>query len=173
MSLAFIDVIFLAIMVLFGIICAVKGFIKVLFEKGALILGIWAAILFYKTLVPFVSTYVNIKFLAIALSFLLVFLVVYIVMMVIRKLISSIFDNEIFKSLDRLLGFIFGFIEGLAIVAIILIVLSGQPWFDVSGLLDSSVIYNILKGLISVPVQSFTNIVDPERIIPLGKGGNA
>ena len=94
-------------------------------------------------------------------------------MMIIRQLVSSIFENEIFSSLDKVLGFVFGVLEGLAIVAVILIILSGQTWFDVSKLLDSSVIYKLLKGIIAVPVQSFTNIVDPEKIIPLGKGGNA
>lgn len=173
MTFSFIDVIFIIIMLLFGVICAAKGFIKEVFGKGAIVLGIWFAILFYKKLVPYVSKYIDFKFLSIAIAFLLIFLVVYLVMMIIRQLVSSIFENEIFSSLDKVLGFVFGVLEGLAIVAVILIILSGQTWFDVSKLLDSSVIYKLLKGIIAVPVQSFTNIVDPEKIIPLGKGGNA
>lgn len=173
MTFAFIDVVFIVIMILCGIICASKGFIKEVFGKGAIVLGIWFAILFYKKLVPYVSKYINFKFLSIAVSFLLIFLVVYLVMMILRQLVSSFFENEIFTSLDKVLGFVFGILEGLAVVAVILIILSGQTWFDVSKLLDSSVIYRMLKGLIAVPVQEFSNIVDPEKIVPLGKGGNA
>lgn len=173
MTFSFLDVIFIIIMFLFGIICTTKGFIKEVFGKGALVLGVWMAILFYKKLVPYVSRYVTIYIVSVAVSLLIIFLVVYLIMMILRQLVSSFFENEIFKTLDKALGFVFGLLEGLAVVAVILIVLSAQPWFDVSNLLDTSIIYRMLKGVIAIPVQSVSNLVDPHAIVPLDNGSKA
>src|SRR5574344_1574523 len=76
MKHSFLDAIFLVIILLPAIICSIKGFIKEVFGMGALVLGIWAAALFYKLLTPFLSNYIHVQFLAIALSFLIIFLVV-------------------------------------------------------------------------------------------------
>lgn len=171
MKISFLDAIFLVIILLPAIICSIKGFIKEVFGMGALVLGIWAAALFYKLLTPFLANYIHVQFLAIALSFLIIFLVVYLVVMIVRAVIGQVFDNDFFKNLDHFLGFVFGALEGLAIVAVILILIAGQPWFDVSELLDHSFFYHIMKWFIAAPAQSISNVVDTEKIIPIKTKG--
>lgn len=171
MKISFLDAIFLVIVLLPAIICSIKGFIKEVFGMGALVLGIWAAALFYKLLTPFLAKYIHIQFLAIALSFLIIFLVVYLVVMIVRAVIGQVFDNDFFKNLDHFLGFVFGALEGLAIVAVILILIAGQPWFDVSELLDHSFFYHMMKWFIAAPAQSISNVVDTEKIIPIKTKG--
>lgn len=171
MSISFIDTVFLVIILLLAVICMFKGFIKEVLGKGAVILGIWAAILFYKLLVPYLLKYIHLRFLAIALSFLLVFLVVYLIVMIIRAIVGAAFQGEVLKGLDRTLGFVLGALEGLAVVAVILIVLAGQPWFDVSDLLSHSFFYKILKLFIAAPVDSLSHMVDAEKIIPIKNNG--
>lgn len=158
MTFTFLDIIFIAIILLLSIICASKGFIKELFGKGALVLGIWIAVLFYKKLNPYIAKYIHIESVSIVLSFLLIFLVVYLIMMIIRQIVGNIFEGEIFNGLDKTLGFFFGVVEGLAFVAVILILLAAQSWFDVSKLLNGSFFYNMLKGIIATPVDSISNM---------------
>jgi len=167
MTFSFLDVLFIIIILLLGIIGASKGFIKELFGKGALVIGIWTAVLFYKKLVPFIARHIHINFLCIVLSFLLIFLVAYLVVMIIRQLVGHAFEGEIFNGLDKTLGFVFGMIEGLAIVALILIVIAGQTWFPADNLLGSSFFYKLLKGIITVPIDSFSSMMEKKKIVPV------
>ena len=150
-----IDVFFLLLIIIPAIVCASKGFAKELLGKGAFILGIWIALIFYKKLVPYVEKGIHLHFLSVAIAFMLIFLVVFIIVMVIRQIVGAIFDGEIFKGLDRTLGFFLGLIEGIALVAIILIVISSQPWFNMDKLLGDSFFYKMLRWIVVSPVDTF------------------
>ena len=91
--------------------------------------------------------------------------VIYIVLMIVRNIINSVFSGEIFQGLDRLLGFAFGVIEGLALVALLLIILKAQPWFDVQELLDQSFFYKILGWVGSLPTTVQEVPVPEERVV--------
>lgn len=159
MMLSFLDVFFWIIILVIGVIACAKGFLKEIFGKGAIVAGLWIAFLTYKLLSPYILKFVKYEFLAIALAYLLIFLVVYLLVMVIKTFVSSAFEGEIFKGLDKVLGFIFGMIEGLALVALILVLLCAQPWFDVSSIFEKSFFYKILKGLIAVPVKNLSDVM--------------
>ena len=63
------------------------------------------------------------------------------------------FQSDIMSGLNRAMGFLLGIIEGILIVAVILIVLNTQPWFDTTELLGNSFFAKILAGIISQPVD--------------------
>ena len=78
-------------------------------------------------------------------AFVLVFILVFLIVKVIQQVVGKIFEGKILGQLNRLLGFAFGIVEGLAIVALVLIILTVQPWFDVSPILTGSIFYKIFQ----------------------------
>ena len=149
MNQSILDLVFLSIVVLFAVLGVVRGFIKELFARGAPVLGLWAAVLLYRRVNEFFEPYIKIHILSLIVSFLMVFIVVYIILMIVRNIVSGIFGGEILKGLDRILGFAFGIVEGLALVALLLILLQAQPWFDVSELLEQSFFYRMLRWAVA------------------------
>ncbi len=160
MNLPIIDLIFLGIILVCAIVALIRGFINELFGMGVPVISAWVAILFYSRLVPVFDPLVKIHVLAVVISFLIFFAGIFIILKILQLLIKKIFSAKIFTSLDRILGFVFGLVEGLAIVAIVLIILSAQSWFDVSELLNGSIFYKMLSGVLAVPVEGVVNTVN-------------
>lgn len=160
MNLPIIDFIFIGIIVLCSIIALIRGFINEIFGMGVPIVSAWSAIFLYKFLLPTFSDLIKIYVAAVVVSFLIIFIATFLVLKIIQSIIKKIFETKILSSLDRVLGFAFGLLEGLAFVAIILIILTAQPWFDVSSLLNGSIFYKILSGIIAVPVENVVNAVN-------------
>lgn len=165
MNLPIIDFVFLGIIVLCAIIALIRGFINEIFGMGVPIVSAWCAILLYKFLLPTFSSFIKTYILAVIISFLIVFIATFLVLKIIQVILKKIFEAKILSSLDRVLGFAFGVIEGLAFVAIILIILTAQPWFDVSSLLSGSFFYKLLSGIIAVPVENVVNAVNSVNTI--------
>lgn len=160
MNLPIIDFIFIGIIVLCSIIALIRGFINEIFGMGVPIVSAWSAILLYKFLLPTFSDLIKIYVAAVVVSFLIIFIATFLVLKIIQSIIKKIFETKILSSLDRVLGFAFGLLEGLSFVAISLIILTAQPWFDVSSLLNGSIFYKILSGIIAVPVENVVNAVN-------------
>ncbi|MCR4735577.1 MAG: CvpA family protein [Treponema sp.] len=133
-----VDLVMIGIIALFGIITAIKGFSKEIFAQAAWILGVICAVIFYKTLFPFVYDIIKISSLAMILAFIVIFIGVFLIVKIVGHLISKIFSGEILGSLDHTLGFVLGIIEGFIIVLVLVFLLECQPWFDVSPLFEGS-----------------------------------
>lgn len=146
------DLIFLGIIVLCVAIATIKGFFTELFEKGAPIIAIWMAILFYKKLAAIFERFLDKHLLAVILSFLAIFIVAFVILKIVQMSLSKLFETKVLSQLDHILGFVFGILEGLAVCDIILIILTAQQWFDVSELLSHSFFYKMLKPFIFHPV---------------------
>ena len=65
--------------------------------------------------------------------------------------VQKIFSGAILKSLDRFLGLVFGLVEGVAVVCIILLILTAQPWFNTDSILKGSLFLKYLEPVISIP----------------------
>ncbi len=150
MNLPIIDLVFFIIIFACAILAALKGFINELFNRMTPVVAVWMAILFYKQLAVPLLPYVKVLLLATIISFLIIFIVVFILVKLIQQIAGSLTHNKILEQLDKTLGFVFGAIEGLAIVALILILLKSQPWFDVSGLIDGSLFYSLFSRFIAM-----------------------
>lgn len=149
MTLPIIDLVFFVIVAACAVIALLKGFINEIFKFGSPVIAIWLAIILHKYLVPYVEKYVNIRFVPVIISFVLIFIIAFLLLNIIKIILGNVVNNPVLKPVDRFLGLVFGVAEGLAIVAIILIILTAQPWFDVSRLISGSFFYNLLDPFIS------------------------
>lgn len=148
-SLPIIDLIFFCILLIFAITACFKGFVNELFDRGAPIIGLWAAIIFYKRLAALLFPYLRFQILANVFGFILVFILVFLVVKIAQQIIGNIFAGKIFRQLDHTLGFAFGVLEGLAVIALILILLNSQPWFNVSSIVKESIFYKLFLTFLS------------------------
>ncbi len=148
-----IDIIFLAIILVFAIVSAIKGFINAIFNKLCWILGLVAAFLFYNMLSVPMMDFVKNKIASDILSFLVIFIAVFLFIKIIQTILSKVFDGEIMKGLDRSLGFFFGFVEGLVVIYVFIFILLKQPWFSQPAFLEGSFFVRIFNHIINyVPV---------------------
>ncbi len=148
-----IDVIFLAIILVFAIVSAIKGFINAIFNKLCWILGLIAAFLFYKMLSVPMMDFVKNQIASDVLSFLVIFIAVFLFIKIIQTILSKVFDGEIMKGLDRSLGFFFGLVEGIVIVYVFIFLALKQPWFPKPEFLTSSIFVKMFEHIINyVPV---------------------
>ena len=141
MSLSILDIIFLVILLAVTVKATIDGFVVAFFSKAAVILGIAMAVLFYRKLVIVVTRFVDTDtpLLPNVISFLIIFLVVYLIVKIIQQLVGSCFQGESMINLDHALGFFLGIAESLLIIAVILIILRLQPWFDLTSLFKESI----------------------------------
>jgi membrane protein required for colicin V production len=155
-NIAFLDLIFLLLVVLLLIRGNVKGLIAEVFSWASLVLGILAAVYLYKNGAEVIRTKMlqNVKYLPEIMAFLLIFLTVFLIFKIIEKGIKDIIRGVRLGGMDKLLGTIFGFIEGIALVSLILFVISIQPLIEPSKILQGSIFAEILLPLIVKPVSS-------------------
>lgn len=153
MTFTIIDAFFTLIIFCLAIMATLKGFVDELFGKLAFVLGLVVAVFFYSKLYPYIQEWISVVFFAQAIAFILLFIATFLLVKIIQHFIGSFFNNEIMGGLNKALGFILGAVEGLLIVAVILIILTSQPWFDTSSLLKDSFFANLLSGIIVQPVN--------------------
>ncbi|AEF81446.1 CvpA family protein [Leadbettera azotonutricia] len=160
-NVAFIDLVFLLLLVLLLIRGHIKGFIAELFSWASLVLGILASVYLYKNGAELIRTKIlhNVKYLPEIMAFLAIFIVVSLVFKVIEKGIKEIIMGVKLGGVDKLLGAIFGFVEGIALISLLLFIISIQPLFDSSKLLQGSVFADLLLPLIIKPVGPVTVFV--------------
>lgn len=160
MTLPIIDFLFLIVVLAFGVIGVLKGFLNGVFGIAAPILGLWLAAVFCGKLSVPLESQLGIHWLSVILAYLIIFVAVFLIVKIIEKILRGIFTGSIMRSLDRFLGLVLGMAEGVAVVTVIIIVLKAQPWFTVDGLLEGSVFYKVLAPLVASAVPSVTNAVD-------------
>lgn len=138
MNIAFIDLIFIIIILACVLMAVIKGFVASFFGKASFIVGILLGVFFAPKLDIFVSKYINVPYLTTIISFLLIFIFSYLIMRLLQLLIKSLFSGEIMGGLDKALGFFWGLAEGLLIVGVFCAILIVQPFFDLTELLSKS-----------------------------------
>ncbi len=157
------DIFFLLVIAFFAIIAAFRGLINVIMGKIALAGALAAAILFYQKLAVPMTEVVHKEPLAKFLSFLMIFMAVFLLAKIFQQFLQWMFSADILRSLNHALGFLFGAAEGAVIVAVILVILQAQPWFDVSSLLEHSLFYKLLASFISVPASKVEGMLQDVR----------
>lgn len=148
------DLMFIVIIVVFALMAAINGFIKEAFSKIAFIGAIIVAVIFTNMLKLAFYGVVKNTILSAIIAFLILFIGTFLIIKIIQEIFAKIFSKKILKSLDHALGFLFGIVEGLAIVAVIMLVFIIQPWFDTSAIFEGSLFYNYLAPIISGATQT-------------------
>lgn len=155
----FVDIIFCLIILLFAILATKNGFIREVFGKLAIVLGIIVGISFTGLLEPNVSKIISNKVVATVVCFLLLFIVTFLLVHIIQTLISRAFDGEILQGLDRVLGFFLGVVEGCVVVCLILILLISQPWFnELTEFARTGFFYSVFGPVLESPIEYMTGV---------------
>jgi membrane protein required for colicin V production len=121
------DWIFVVILALLGIRCMAKGFVAEILSMAGFIVGILAALLFYRSAGELLVSWglsAKPESLPEVLGFIATFLVAFLVMKLIGRLISEGVEAAELGGIDRALGLVLGLAEGLLLVCILLIAMS-------------------------------------------------
>jgi membrane protein required for colicin V production len=172
-NVVFLDLIFMILLVLMMIRGRVRGFLLEVFSWASLILGILAAVYFYKAAGALMREkyFPNQKALPDILAFLLLFIVVFLVMKMLQKILNDVVKGVKLGGVDKFLGTIFGLIEGVALVSLVLFVLSIQPLFDVSALLEESFLSKLILPLIERrPRVNLNDLKDSVTLLHFRRG---
>ncbi|MDO4507357.1 MAG: CvpA family protein [Spirochaetales bacterium] len=160
MNLPLIDLIFIVIIAASTLIGFLKGFLDEVLGKVIPIASIFVAFMGFKYVLAPVESHIKIHVAAVICAFLLVFIVCFIVLKIVQVILKKIFSASILKSLDRFLGLVFGLVEGVAVVCIILLILTAQPWFNSDSILKGSLFLKYLEPVISVPKGAIRETVN-------------
>ena len=150
MGIAGIDIVFLVIIGISFLRCAVRGFISELLSMAALIFGLMFAIFFFKNTAVLVREWFmpNVKIVPEVISFIALFVIVYILVKIIEMALKSIIEGIQLGGLDRLLGAFLGIVEGIIIICLILFLMHIQRFFNPDPILEKSIFAQILLPLI-------------------------
>lgn len=159
MTITVFDAVMLVIAMVLTVRGAIVGFVSEFFSKAAVILGSLAAVLFHQKLSPYVADVLGPDIYPEAVSFLVIFLVVYLVVKLFQHLAGNAVQGETMTSLDRALGVFLGIAEGLVLVAVILMFLRAQKWFDAGALLEGSLIDRLLGPLVRSGPTAFSGFI--------------
>lgn len=152
MNFAVIDFIFAGLIVLFVIRCFLKGFVNEFLSMAAILLGVLAAVFFYKDVGEFFRERFmpGMDALPDILAFIALLLIVALVVNLLKLMISGIIAGVKLGGADRFLGIVFGFAEGIAVISLILFVLTLiQPVIDTNQLLADSFFAGLLLPFIT------------------------
>jgi membrane protein required for colicin V production len=143
--------IFLGLMGLFMIRCYLKGFISEILSMAAVVLGLLAALFFYKNGAVFIrANYLpGLKAVPEILAFIALFIIVFIIVKLLEITLKGVIEGVQLQGADHFLGIVFGFLEALAVICLILFLLRIQPLFDPSPLLSDSFFARLLLPLIT------------------------
>lgn len=150
MSFSVIDYIFLGLLGLFMIRCYLKGFVSELLSMAAIVLGLLASLFFFKNGAVFIRErfHLDMKVIPEILAFIALFIIVFLIIKLFEILLKGVIEGVKLKGADHFIGIIFGFVEGVVVISLILFLLSIQPLFNPSALLNNSFFAKILLPLI-------------------------
>jgi membrane protein required for colicin V production len=164
------DWIFIVVLVLLGIRCMVKGFVAEVLSVAALLVGLLAALVFYKTAAELFVSWglaAHPASLPGVLGFAAVFLVGYIVMKLVERLITEGIEAAELGSVDRALGLVLGLAEGLLLISLALVVMSVlEPAFKTipgyAKLLEGSAFARFILPIVGPEVAKATQGIKPD-----------
>ena len=151
MNISVMDVIFIILITLFTIRCYLKGFVSEVMSMAGFVLGLLAALFFYKNGGQFLreNFWPDLRTVPEIAAFFALFLIVFIVIKLFEMLLKGIIEGVSLGGADRFLGVIFGLAEGIAVVSLILFLLKVQPLFDPSEILSDSAFARLLLPFIT------------------------
>jgi membrane protein required for colicin V production len=169
------DWIFVAVLVLLGIRCMSRGFVAEVLSVAAILVGLFAALLLYKSagelfagwgLVEKSSSLPGI------LGFAAVFLIAFLIMKLVERIIREGIEAAELGGIDRALGLLLGLAEGLLLVSLVLVAMSlVEPIFKsmpgYAKLLSGSTFARIILPIVGPEVVKATQgIKAPELTLP-------
>jgi membrane protein required for colicin V production len=124
MELNGIDIVIIVILSASAIYSTFKGFVKDIFSLLAVILGVIAALVFYRMGGLLMEDFIASEQIRNTVSFAVIFLIIAIAISIVGIVISKIIKSVELTFYDRLAGFAFGLLKGFLIVAVIVVVVT-------------------------------------------------
>ena len=161
MNLAVIDFVFIGIIILFAMHCAVKGFVSEVMSLAAMTLGILSAIFFFRAGADFIRDKFmpEIKTLPEALAFIIIFLTVFAAVKLVEVMLKTIINGIRLGTLNRILGFIFGVAEGIVVICLLLFLINVLSFIDQNRILAGSFFAEWLMPFITGTQKEFSNMI--------------
>ncbi|MDR2069399.1 MAG: CvpA family protein [Spirochaetaceae bacterium] len=149
-SLEPIDIIFIALILILVIRCALRGFIEEVLSMASVVTGALSAVFFYKRGGLFIrEKYLeNVGIIPELLAFVILFLIPFVGIRILEHIIKDIITRVKLGGFDRFLGIFFGLLEGITLIALVLFVIDIQPLFDKNLLLEKSFFARFLLPVI-------------------------
>ena len=151
MNFVAIDFLFIALILIFAVRCALKGFISEIMSMASVVLGLLTALYFYSKGGEFVRIKFlpDVKILPEIIAFVALFLIVFVSIKILEALLKDIVEGIKLGGADRVLGIFFGIAEGVVVVSLVLFILRIQPLFDPASIFENSIFAEMLLPLIT------------------------
>jgi membrane protein required for colicin V production len=145
MDLAAIDYVFIVIILIFALHCALKGFVSEVMSLAAVIQGILSAIFFFRAGAEFIreSFIPEVKVIPEILAFIVIFFIVFFAVKLLEKMLKTVIEGIHLGAVNHALGFVFGVAEGIIVVCLVLFIISILP-FDSDSILGGSLFAKLL-----------------------------
>ncbi|MEW6549864.1 MAG: CvpA family protein [Spirochaetota bacterium] len=152
-----IDWVFAGVVILLTARCFVRGFVQEMLSVASYAVGLISGLVFANSLVDLATkrlgTFDLPSTVLYVIAFIVCFLLGFLAMKLIEKLIREGLEAARLEIFDKLLGLALGAAEGLAVVALALIVLDIQPFFDASKLLSDSLFGSTILPLVGPAIN--------------------
>jgi len=148
MNVATIDIIFGALLIIFILRCTLRGFVEEFMSVASVVLGLIVGVLLFKNGATWLRTEFGLTLFPELVAFVILFIITFAVMKLLEVMIKDLVERINLDALDHIAGFILGLVEGGLIISVILLVLTYQPLFNPTFLLEKSWFYKMLLPLI-------------------------
>ena len=118
MAITLLDVIFLGVALISGLLAMIRGFSREVLSIVSWIVAAIVAFTFYEQLAPIVLNYVDNETIALVISGAAIFLVTLVVVTLITTRIADFIIDSSIGPLDRTLGFLFGLARGALLMVV-------------------------------------------------------
>jgi len=162
-----IDMIILILIALMVIRGYVRGFLTEVFTWASLLLSLWAAVLLHPAGAEFIRGRImeNVEFIPEIMAFIAIFLIVMVLVKMLEHILRDVIMGARLGGANKTLGAVFGLVEGLTLTALLLFVLSIQPLFDASSVIEGSTFAQILLPIIRVPIERGVDIINTAQML--------
>jgi len=162
-----IDMIILILIALMVIRGYVRGFLTEVFTWASLLLSLWAAVLLHPAGAEFIRGRImeNVEFIPEIMAFIAIFLIVMVLIKMLEHILRDVIMGAKLGGANKTLGAVFGLVEGLTLTALLLFVLSIQPLFDASSVIEGSTFAQILLPIIRVPIERGVDIINTAQML--------
>jgi len=157
MGLTIIDIVFLVIIAIFALRCSLRGIVGELMSLAALVLGLLAAIFFFRKTAEMIrgKFIPDVKALPEIVSFVAIFIAVFAVIKILETILKDIIEGIKLGGVDRFLGFFFGIAEGLVVTCLLLFLINVQTFVEPEQILEGSLLAEILMPFIMGTKKEF------------------
>jgi membrane protein required for colicin V production len=166
-----IDFVFIALVILSGLISLYRGFVREVFSLATWIVAIWVGVRFSGDAAGYLPAAVSDETLRLGIAFAVLFILVLIVGGIAGIIATRLIRGTGLSGTDRSLGVVFGLLRGVLIVALLvfiasLTVIPDEPWWQESRLVPEferlvAWVLDLLPDAIQERVRDLPDEVDP------------